>query len=189
MRKTALAITMLLVATAAGAQSLAEVAKKEEARRQGIKTPSKVLTNDDLKRYASGTQPAPAPPQGTAPGAGAPAAGQDAAKQAGTPPSPPGAEQEPVKDEAWWRNRINEARATLERDKVLVDSLQNRANALVNDFVARDDPYQREMLAQERRRTLGELQRFKNEIVATTQLIADIQEEARRAGVPPGWLR
>jgi hypothetical protein len=29
----------------------------------------------------------------------------------------------------------------------------------------------------------------KNDIVQQTKAIAGIQEEARRAGVPPGWLR
>jgi hypothetical protein len=190
MKRTVLAIGMVLVATAAGAQSLAEVAKKEEARRKEIKAPSKVLTNDDLKRYGSSSQPAPGPAssQGAPPAAGAPAAGQDAAKQAGAPPQP-GTEQEPVKDEAWWRNRLGEAQAILDRDKVLVESLQTRANALVNDFQARDDPAQRAQLAEVRQRTLSELKRVQEEIAATTQNIADIREEARRAGVPPGWLR
>ncbi|MGE5358721.1 MAG: hypothetical protein ACM3NQ_06850, partial [Bacteroidales bacterium] len=96
---------------------------------------------------------------------------------------------EPEKNEAWWRNRITEVRAALERNKLLVDSLQTRANALVNDFEARDDPAQRMMLKQEREKALAELQRVKDEIAAATKQIADIEEEARRAGVPPGWLR
>ena len=67
-----------------------------------------------------------------------------------------------MKDEAWWRNRITEARASLERNTLLVDSLQTRANALVNDFTARDDPAQRAVIAQERAKTLAELQRVQD---------------------------
>jgi uncharacterized protein (UPF0335 family) len=33
------------------------------------------------------------------------------------------------------------------------------------------------------------MERVDGEIEAQQQDIADIQEEARRAGVPPGWLR
>jgi hypothetical protein len=163
------------------------VAKKEEARRKEVKAPAKVLTNDDLKKYNPST-----PPPATISPTPTPAAGEKAGAPAqdGTPPAAgqkPAAE--PEKDEAWWRNRITEVRVALERNKLLVDSLQTRANALVNDFEARDDPAQRMMLAQERTKTLAELQRVKDEIAAATGQIADIEEEARRAGVPPGWLR
>jgi hypothetical protein len=41
----------------------------------------------------------------------------------------------------------------------------------------------------ERQRSLAELDRLKIEILQHTKAIADIQEEARRAGVPAGWLR
>ena len=36
---------------------------------------------------------------------------------------------------------------------------------------------------------LAELNRLTTEVQAQTKAITDIQEEARRAGVPPGWLR
>jgi hypothetical protein len=36
---------------------------------------------------------------------------------------------------------------------------------------------------------MAELTRLKQAIVTETKAIADFQEEARRAGVPPGWLR
>jgi hypothetical protein len=35
----------------------------------------------------------------------------------------------------------------------------------------------------------GELDRLKKQIDATKKAIADLEEEARRANVPPGWLR
>jgi len=38
-------------------------------------------------------------------------------------------------------------------------------------------------------RLVQELERLKKEIQQQTKAIADIEEEARRAGVPPGWLR
>jgi len=36
---------------------------------------------------------------------------------------------------------------------------------------------------------LTELDRLKKQIVDDQKAITDIEEEARRAGVPPGWLR
>jgi len=62
-------------------------------------------------------------------------------------------------------------------------------NALTTDFVNRDDPAQREVLARQRRDALTELDRVNAEVEANQKAIRDIEEEARRAGVPPGWLR
>ena len=48
---------------------------------------------------------------------------------------------------------------------------------------------QRGVLASERQKALGELDRLKKQIEAGKKAIADLEEEARRANVPPGWLR
>jgi len=176
MKRICLALVLCLVASAAAAQSLADLAKQEEARRKAIKTPSKVYTDADLKRLSPGTPP-PAPQQPPPP-----ATGQDP-KEAGQPADAQAAadkaaaEQEPEKDETWWRTRITEARAKLESTKFSYDAMQTRVNV------------QRAALANDRARALAELQRLKEQIDADTKAIADIEEEARQAGVPPGWLR
>jgi hypothetical protein len=85
--------------------------------------------------------------------------------------------------------RSSAARAALERSKMFQDALQSRINALKTDFVNRDDPAQRAQLELERQRALAELERVKKEIADQTKAITDIEEEARKAGVPPGWLR
>jgi hypothetical protein len=38
-------------------------------------------------------------------------------------------------------------------------------------------------------KALGELDRLKQAIQNDLKAITDLEEEARRAGVPPGWLR
>ena len=177
-------VAFSLVASSAASQSLADAARKEAERRKAIKTPSKVYTDADLKRIA----PATPPPQGAAPAAAQPpAAVPDQPVKEGAPKA--NEAQEPEKDEAWWRARITEARSKLERARLLSDAMQTRINSLTNDWAARDDPAQRAVLALDRARALGELQRLKDEIDAQTKAIADIEEEARQAGVPPGWLR
>jgi hypothetical protein len=151
---------------------LAEVARKEQERRKATKDPKKVFTNKDLK---SGPQ-AP-PPSTEAPAAQAPAEEK------------PAAPKEPEKDEAWWRARITQVRDTLARDEVLVEALQSRVNALSTDFVNRDDPYQRARIGEDRQKAIGEMDRVRAEIQNLKKQIEDIEEEARKAGVPPGWLR
>jgi hypothetical protein len=69
------------------------------------------------------------------------------------------------------------------------DALQSKINALWADFTARDDPAQRAQLELERKRALAEQERVKGEIEKQKKAIADLEEEARKAGVPPGWIR
>ena len=77
----------------------------------------------------------------------------------------------------------------IERSKAFADALQSQINGLTTDFAARDDPAQRNAVAANRQKALTELDRVKKEITENTKALADLSEEARRAGVPPGWLR
>jgi hypothetical protein len=79
--------------------------------------------------------------------------------------------------------------ATLDRDEVYAAALQTRVNSLTADFTARDDPAQRNVIAADRQKTLDALQRLTQAIAGDKRAIAAFEEEARRAGVPPGWLR
>jgi hypothetical protein len=187
---SALAIVVALIAALAGgaltvsAQSLGDVAKKEEKRRKAVKSSTKVYTNDDLG--PGGTRPTPPAGETAGPGGseGAPAAPQ-------MPPAAPAEEEDedPTRTEEYWRGRIAAARADLERNELLLEALQSRVNALSTDFVNRDDPAQRATIANDRQRALAELERVKETIEKLKQQILDIEEEARQAGVPPGWLR
>lgn len=178
---------MLTVPSVARPQSLADVARQEEARRKAVKEPGKVYTNTDLRPDISKGQPpasaAPAadktaPADGAKPSADAKEASGEKAKDGGA-----------LKDEAYWRERMGSARSALERSRIFADALQSRLNALTADFVNRDDPAQRSQIELERQRATAELVRVNKEIAEHTKAIADLEEEARKAGVPPGWLR
>lgn len=156
------------------AQTLAEVAKKEEERRKDAKTTPKAYTNKDLPEGPI----APAVPvAATAP------------VESTTSGSAAAPAQNDVKDRLYWSKRIEQARAQLERDRVLADALQTRVNSLNTDFVNRDDPAQRAKIAADRDRAMQELDRLKKAVTADEKAIPAIEEEARRASVPPGWLR
>jgi len=167
------------------AQTLGDVAKREESRRKQVKTPSKVYTNEDLRGGAGAPSPAPATESSS------PSAPQPAAPAAGAPPkdADKAAADDPKKNEAYWKDRLAKARGDLDRAKTFADALQSRINALTTDFSARSDPAQRAQIGNDRQKALAELDRVKKEIEANTKAIADIQEEARKAGVPAGWVR
>jgi hypothetical protein len=173
----ALGLLFCLRAGVALAQTptLAELAQNEQERRKGLKaTAAKVYSDKDLPK---------------------PAAPAIASAVPSTPTVVPN-EQKPAeakpdeqKDEAWWRGRIAQAREAQRRAEAFAEALQSRINALSTDMVNRDDPYQRAKIGDDRQKALAELQRVTNEIEQSKKEIADIEEEARRANVPPGWLR
>ena len=53
----------------------------------------------------------------------------------------------------------------------------------------RDDPAQRGVIETNRQKAVAELARLTKSVQADKKGISDLMEEARRAGVPPGWLR
>jgi hypothetical protein len=196
MKSSAVALGVLSTLVAGSvvlSAQLGDVARKEAERRKTVKSSGKTYTNDTL-------QPAP-PPSSSAPAssgtqssdAAAPAAPPAGSSPAASAPAPtPRISADPAErknQEAQWRERIKAEREALDRAKTFADALQSKINALNTDFVNRDDPAQRAVIAADREKSLAELERLKKEIAAHTKAIAGIQEEARRAGAPAGWVR
>ena len=175
------AVLLSLGATAVplAAQSLAEVARKEQERRKAIKKPAKVLTNKDLG----------SPLQGGTPAAATPAGGTDADKNK---PAAAGTEkkaEEPAKDQASWSGRAKGLKTQLERDQTFAVAMQSRINALTTQYTNQADPGQQALLASDRQKSVAELNRLTKQIEDDKKAIADLQEDARRAGVPAAWLQ
>lgn len=180
-----LAVWLLAGALPLRAQSLADVARKEEERRQKVKEPSKVYTNKDLASVPSSSAPASEP---AASGTSTSEPAKDDKSKADDK-SKPADQKEPAKDQAYWSGRLKQLQTSLDRDQTFAEALQSRINALTTDFVNRADPAQRSVIERDRQKAIAELDRLKKQIVEDKKAIDDLQEEARRAGVPPGWLR
>lgn len=167
--------------------SLAEVARKEEERRKTAKKATRVITNANLganevdlppKAMPSFAGSANTTPSNTAPGS----------------PTIPGGKAEPAptgagKDQAAWQARMKAAMDDLGRTQMFADSLQTKINSLRTDFVNRDNRVEREKIQQELNASLAELERLNKEVNEKRKAISAVEEEARKAGVPPGWLR
>ena len=186
-----LAGALLTVAIPVCAQSLGEIAKKEQERRKATPPAARTYTNEDLKKVAP--FPGAADPDAKAdPKTGKPV---DPTKvedppKPGDGAKPDGAKTpEPAKDEKYWRGRITAVREEIARNESFRDALQNQINSLSADFAGRDDPAQRAQIADNRQKKMAELGRVNSELEKAAKLIVEIEEEARRAGVPPGWLR
>jgi hypothetical protein len=172
------------------AQSLADVAREEEARRKQIKQPAKVYTNKDLVSVPPPIAPAPTNAADASAGKSQAAAKVEKAEadSAATDAASDAATGKP-RDQAYWAGRMKALLTQVDSDRILVEALQSRINGLTADFSARDDPAQRRVIALDRQKALDELDRLKSRLVSDQKAVADFEEEARRASVPPGWLR
>lgn len=187
--KRVIAITVTLVIACASVAygqasstvSLAEVARKEEARRKTAKKATMVFTNANLATVdapISTVSSAPMVSSNTSAGT--------------TEPTIPGGKAEslpPKGDQAFWQGRISQARTNLTRTQMFADSLQTKINSLRTDFTNRDNRVEREKIQQDLNTALAELERLKKELDTQQKAITAIEDEARRAGVPSGWLR
>jgi hypothetical protein len=200
-----LAAVLLLVAVPALAQTttqstttptLSDLAKRAQEKK-GTPPATKTFTNDDLKN--AGTSPA----DDTSRPADAKAAdGKDASKsadgkgaksgdatKADDAKKDDGSKADPTKTEKYWRDRMDAAREDVRRNQAFATALQSRINGLTADFTSRDDPAQRAQIADDRQKALAELERVNKAVEDGNKAIASVEEEARKAMVPAGWIR
>jgi hypothetical protein len=186
-RTWALALAWLLAAGAVSAQSLAEAAKREKERRAKSGPSGPAFTDEDLKQHgeaAVSTSGDPADAAGKAAGEGA------SGDKSGTTRSPAGAG-----DEAYWRGRAKARRDAVAAAEARVAKAQAGAD---NTPAGIRQPLPSDAMKQVPRSTatdsahLGaeaELEAAKAELARARKALDDLEDEARRKSILPGWLR
>lgn len=171
--------------------TLGQLAKDEAARRKTDAAkgdaPKKVYTNADLK-------PAPAPETTDATADKTSADHGKSGAKADDTSAQDGKDKKddktpPEQTEKYWHDKMQQTRDDLQHNQMYAEALQSRINALSADFAARDDPYQRAQIADDRQKALAELDRVNDLINKGKQAITDIEEDARKANIPAGWIR
>ena len=134
-------------------------------------TERKVYNNQDLKKaHASGpVVSAPAPAE--------------------TPASP--ATDEAAAQEREWRMRARKLRDALRTAEAKVAGGRVRLAALQDDLSPNNvmDPFRLQTLAAERAKARQEVEAAEKEAAEARKALEDLEDEARKKGVPPGWLR
>lgn len=161
--------SVLLIAVVLEGQSLGEAAKREQERRKAQATePVRSFSDADLPSApvpgeTSGEEPAPATPSPSP----SPAAGEKSGY--GLPDD----ETERKQLEALWRARFAEARANLRsaESRAFEDRVEVAWKAGI--------PYQ----------TMVRVPVETEELKGARRALADLEEEFRRTGLPPGWSR
>lgn len=167
---------------------LVEAAKKEKERRAKVKG-TKVFTNQDIQEFKKKNniedeeEVVSTEEEGEPESAGAEKTPKTAAK-----------EKEKEKDlsmnEEYWRGRYQNASARVQQAQEKVNQLQSDINSLNQQFYAEGDGVgQRPLIESERGARLTELEAAKAELEQARQDFTNLEEEARRAGAPPGWVR
>jgi hypothetical protein len=189
------AAAVLGLTTPLHAQSLADLAKKADDQKKAAKG-TKTYTNKDVGDVPPATAGSPTvSATGATDPTAKPATGSTTAatdKTATGDKTDPAAAATPAggaKDQAYYSGRIKELRGKLDRDTAFAAALQSQINGLQADFINRDDPAQKAQIEQNRNKALAQQAQLNKDIAADKKAIADFEEEARKAGAPPGWLR
>jgi hypothetical protein len=159
------------------AQSLADAARQERARRQNQKSSSKVFTNEDLGRYEE--QEAPS--------------GPSTAEPAATATRPEGFGSSDA-DERAWSKRFIEAKAKVQQAQSQGEALQAKLNDLNLKLMGADpqaggtEVFDREhlylpLIAQ----TKEKIEKNKSELASAEAELEDLRDELRKSGKPISW--
>jgi mannose-6-phosphate isomerase len=177
-------------------QSMADVVKAAGAPKKSDQK-GVAITNDSLVKdtnkgrvsTASPAKPAPTPRPGAAAAAAAGSAQPGAA--AGAPTPPPTAVGSPnTADEAVWKDRAHRARQRVEDLKAQVATLESESKRLENEFYRWDDgQYRDRVIKPQWDKAREDLETSKRQLTAAEAELADLPEQARKAGALPGWLR
>jgi DNA repair exonuclease SbcCD ATPase subunit len=174
LRRSTGLVLVLLLAGSAFADDLAALAKKEKERRAKLGKATPVYTEADGKTGSGGSVT-------TLPPSAAPA-----------PASNPG--QSPEEQKATWKSRADAARAEIEAAESRLRQLEQEYAAYREDMAEVpaaeiQDPMRlqkREARMVEMRAGLEQQRRI---VANAKKSLSVLEDAARAAGVPPGWLR
>jgi DNA repair exonuclease SbcCD ATPase subunit len=197
MRLTLLSVLLLIMAmpVVSPAQSLGEVAKKEEEKQEKKKKSGKppakvkVYTDEDLKKAReSETGALTVLPENPNLEAASSASSTDDDEVVSGEGRPAGGRR---RTEAYWRGRATRLREAVDEADGKVRDLESRISAIRNDMnpVNTQDPNRLQSRDRELREAMDSLDAARREAETARKALADLEEEARRAGAMPGWLR
>jgi len=196
MRLTLVPIVVLLVGApvVARAQSLGEVAKREqekqEKKKKSGKPPAtvKVYTEEDLKKARESESGAVTvlPENGNLEATSSASSEDD--EVASGEGRPAGGRR---RNEAYWRGRATRLREAVDEAEAKVRDLETQIAGLRNDMspVNTQDPNRLQTRDREMREAMDRLDAARREVDTARKVLAELEDEARRAGALPGWVR
>ncbi|HVR72196.1 MAG TPA: hypothetical protein VMT87_15235 [Vicinamibacteria bacterium] len=185
--KTRSALRVLLaagaccLAAAVGAQP-PEEKPAEKQEKTDAPPRAKSYTDDDLKKYTE--ERAANPESESSPGDAAAPADEPNADEPGEPPAEGEGRQ-------FWADRAKAQRERIAAAEESIVATEEKIAGLRND---RDptramDPFRLQTIEAETRKAAGELEAAKEELAEARAALEAVLQDARKRGVPNGWLR
>lgn len=173
--RVVLLIAGLALATPALAQDLAALARKEKARRAALNKPAKVYTEADR-------------------GEGAPAKEATSSPAESAPPARAARPESTAGLEASWRTRALRVRQALAAAETTLAKMEKDFATFRSDLTQvsaaeAQDPLRLQKRDQKIAEMNKQIEAQKAAVSEARKAIANFEDEARRAGVPAGWLR
>jgi hypothetical protein len=187
------AALVLFSSSAMRAQSLADLARAEAARRAAVENPSPTIKKEDLK---------PVPPPAARPSApvapkSAEAAEQEPAQQGAnanggetSTESVDPAKPREKRDEAYWRKRFSDTRGAVNRANEDAAAVQARIAAIDADLQNPALPPARQSTLQaERDRARAAVARFQQQAQELGGELANLEQRAKELKANPDWIK
>ena len=166
----------------AQAQSLADLARQQRAKKHQEPKGGKVFTNEDIPAPTLSAAPTPAQPAGETP-AGAPATAEGAQPAAATQKSPEELEKE-------YRDKFTKLREDQTLEERRLDVMQRELNLAQQQVYSDPNVALREQYGREEiNKRTGEIETQKAAVEKAKQAVADLEEELRTKSLPAGWAR
>jgi hypothetical protein len=179
LKRLVLVLALLMPTVLVAEETLSEAADKEKARRAKQKgQPAKVYTNEDLP---SEEETKVGKKDGTK--------GKGKATPTVTPTPAPSAGADRRVEEAQWKGRAAAARSALQQAEVAVAALKDALSRLGTQTIASTDTSEILRLKEEQEKVRAEIEQAEQTVQAAKGALAELEEEARRQHIPPGWLR
>lgn len=178
-----LMLVFLISVSFAEDSPLVKAAKREKARRDKVKA-QKTFTNQDIEDFKAKNKDTEAVVEGEN-------QGEQAVDETTPEETPePQAEENKTNDEEFWKGRYNETAEDLHAAEEKLQKLQEEMNGLKIAFYAEQDGVAgRPKINSEIERQFEEIEAAKKQLEDSKVALENLEEEARKAGVPPGWVR
>jgi len=161
-----------------GSDDLAAAARKAREQQKNAPKPKKVLTNDDMPSKPADTSTA------------APAVGTEAPPSGTTTDAATPKEEDDPKKPAYWHKKYAQTNDRLTQAEKELDVLQRGLNT--DQLQYYNDP-QKALVEQHNRSDINDktakIDAKKKEIDSLKQQLSDLEDECRKAGCDPGWVR
>jgi len=159
---------------------LMELKKKEEERRKKLAKSKIAVTDANVnsisvggKRYSFVQMESDEPP----------AKGEAAAAKADKK------KESPEKQPDYWKKQQDELNQKIAGLRTDIENAQMELNRLWSDFYLKSIPAEQDAIRSQIAQLTGEMEQKKLTLQEAEAQLEELLEKARKAGVPPGWLR